>query len=132
MLSSKSPDLLLLFYEKDILSIDYQTKNLILYTNVSVDAYIYICVSWPCYRTRQEQSRCPEARKKNSLIRICATVVWIYSNVVVSIDSASNEFALLRIDRYQLALLISEESDLCLEEKKNLEIILFPSDLLAR
>jgi len=44
MLSSKSPDLLLLFYEKDILSIDYQTKNLILYTNVSVDAYIYVLV----------------------------------------------------------------------------------------
>jgi len=45
--------------------------------------------------------------KKTSEIRICATVVWIYSNVVVSVNDISDEFALLRIDRYQLALLIS-------------------------
>jgi hypothetical protein len=56
-----------------------------------------------------------DTKKTDVQIRICATV----SNVVVSIDGARNEFALLRTDRYQLALLISSESDLCLKEKKN-------------
>jgi hypothetical protein len=47
--------------------------------------------------------------KKTSEIRIWATVVWIYSNVVVSVDGTSDELALLRIDSYQLALLISRK-----------------------
>ena len=35
--------------------------------------------------------------------------MWRDSNVLVSIDGTSDEFALLRIDRYQLDLLISRE-----------------------
>ncbi len=56
-----------------------------------------------------KNNRWPQKKKKTSEIRICATVVWIYSNVVVNVDYISDEFALLRIDRYQLVLLISRK-----------------------
>jgi hypothetical protein len=88
-------------------------RNLILNKNVSI--HIYVLLGYVIKLDKKNRRPKP---KKNSEIRICATVVWIYSNVVVSIDSISDEFALLRRDSYQLTLLISWEWFISSGEKK--------------
>ena len=62
-------------------------------------------------RTTDVQKEKQKKTKKNNFQRdshLCYCHLVIYSNVVVSVNGASDEFALLRIDRYQLALLISK------------------------